>query len=229
MKDNLADLPLGEVIDFNFVGKSEHIMITLKVNKKKNILKGGHNLYTRWIIFNAESGNKDLDISNDPDQRMPNVGLSFDNVGVDDSKEEEKKQAQIDSRAKEECCKVRFVGIVVPPLGTKFGLKRMKRTQTADELTGFESARLKSEEKDHHAHAQLDDSQLEAEDSHEFTDSDDLKTDSSVEEETHDIVRASVDRYTEVDLKLHFIFATDIKKENEHFHQMNELAKMSEE
>ena len=91
MKESLADLPLGEVIDFNFVGKSEHIMITLKVNKKKNILKGKHNLYTRWIIFNAESGNKDLDISNDPDQSMPNIGLSFDNVGVDDSKEEEKK------------------------------------------------------------------------------------------------------------------------------------------
>ena len=61
-------MPIGKVIDFNFVGRSEHIMVTLKTEKEKNNSKSRPVTYTRWIIYNAESGNIDLDISNDPDQ-----------------------------------------------------------------------------------------------------------------------------------------------------------------
>jgi hypothetical protein len=50
-------LPKGIVIDANFIGVNEHIMITIKIDSDKY-------KYTEYFIFNSENGCIELKIDN---------------------------------------------------------------------------------------------------------------------------------------------------------------------
>ena len=100
--------------------KKERAKSEYKFSNKK--LLSGKCIYNRWLIINYDTGETELDINNDPDQEM-SIGHQH-----------------------EVCCQLRLLGVLIVPCGTKFGLKRMKKTQTADELIGLDTARLRAEE-----------------------------------------------------------------------------------
>ena len=59
IKVTLQNLPKGKLIEANFIGINEHIMITLKRetdNHKQS--------YMEYYIFNSESGHQELKIDN---------------------------------------------------------------------------------------------------------------------------------------------------------------------
>ena len=119
LQQKLRELPckFGHLVEMNYVGASQHFMVIIR--DRENPIKRARSWMT-WYIFNSESGECELEVSN-----------------MDKEK---------DKRVRDPNCDVekfyRLVGILTKPHVSKHGLRTFDKTKNEAELRGMDSLRM---------------------------------------------------------------------------------------